>query len=163
MKKCRITFLGDNNSLIIGDNTSLNCVSFVSEDDNNIICIGNKTSICGKTELCAIEGTKIQIGQDCLFSGDLHFRTGDSHSIIDFDSNRLNASEDIIISDHVWVGTKVTCLKGVFVPPDCVVGACSLLNKKYVEPNSIIAGNPGRVVKNDVSWTRERVNYIKNN
>lgn len=35
-----------------------------------------------------------------------------------------------------------------------VVGACAVVTKKYKEGNCILAGNPARVVREDVSWER---------
>ena len=83
--------------------------------------------------------------------------TGDSHSIVDLEGKRLNTSESIRIGDHVWVGINVTCLKGVHIANNSVVGAGSLLNGSFSEENVVLAGNPARVVKTGVDWLRERI------
>ena len=70
---------------------------------------------------------------------------------------RINPSLSIGIGDHVWVGTKVTMLKGTQVPRDCVVGAGSLLCRAYEHPNCVIAGVPAKEVKQDIDWMRERI------
>ena len=116
----------------------MNQIELYTEDSNNEIVIGSHTSLCGKAHFEAIEGTKIHIGDNCLFSSDLHFRTGDSHSILNMQGERINKSQDIVIEDHVWVGTKVTCLKGVRVSRDSVVAATTTLCKDYDTPNVII-------------------------
>lgn len=157
IKNSTIIFHGNNNRIIIKDFSCLNQIELYTEDSNNEILIGSHTSLCGKAHFAAIEGTKIHIGDNCLFSGDLHFRTGDSHSILNMQGERINKSQDIIIEDHVWVGTKVTCLKGVHVSRDSVVAATTTLCKDYDAPNVIIGGVPGRIIKTDINWSCERI------
>lgn len=157
LNNCSINIYGNNNLIDISSGVLMNQVEFHIEDDYNKIIIGEKTSIQGKTHLAAIESTSIVIGKDCMFSSDIHFTTGDSHSIINLDGNRINKSEDITIGNHVWIGTKVTCLKGVIVPDNCIVGASTLLNKKYNQKKCIIAGNPCKVVSTDKDWLRKRI------
>lgn len=156
LKNCKIVIRGNDNIINIGNHCNFNQTMLCIEDDNNEIRIGNGTTIHGNTHLAAIESTKLIIGNDCMFSSDITFRTGDSHSIIDTNGRRLNYSKDIVISDHVWVGTKVICLKGVSVPKNCVIGANSLLTRKFSEENCIIAGNPANIIKNKTSCKRER-------
>lgn len=152
-----ITIHGNHNRIVIGDYSYLNEVELYMEDNDNRIQIGSHTSLCGKAHLATIEGTKILIGKNCLFSSELHFRTGDSHSIVNMQGERINPSKDIIIEDHVWIGTKVTCLKGVHVSKDTIVAATTTLCKEYNTPNVVIAGVPGKVTKTEVNWNIERI------
>lgn len=157
IRNSTIILHGNHNKVVIGDFSCLRDVEIYTEDSNNEIIIGSHTNLCGKTHLAAIEGTKILIGDNCLFSKDLHFRTGDAHSIVNMQGERINPSKDIVIEDHVWIGTKVTCLKGVRVSRDSMVAATTTLCKDYNVPNVIIAGVPGKVVKTDVNWAGERL------
>lgn len=157
IKNSTIVIRGNHNKITIKDRAYLNQVEFCMEDSGNEISIGERTSLCGKTHLATIEGTKIVIGDRCLFSSDLHFTTGDSHSIVDLQGERINPSKDIVIEDHVWIGTKVTCLKGVYISEDSIVAATTTLNKEYKTKNVIIGGVPGKVIKTDVNWAAERI------
>lgn len=179
LKKVHIDIKGKNNTVTIGDFSQLNGASIVIhgnnnhitigpwctlvgtelciEDSGNAITIGEHTRFLGKTHLAAIEGTNIFIGGDCLFSSDVHFRTGDSHSVLNLQGKRINPSEDIVIGDHVWVGTKVTCLKGVAVPSRSILGACTLVTGKFTEENCVLAGVPAKVVKRGVDWDIRRL------
>jgi len=152
-----IIFYGNNNKILLNDRSFLINVEFYTEDDNNEIVIGSHTSFFGNAHLAAIEGTKIIIGDNCMFAKDVHFRTGDSHSILNMQGERINESKDIIIDDHVWFGTKVTCLKGVHVSKDSIVAATTTLNKEYNVNNVIIGGVPGKIIKTDVNWAEERI------
>lgn len=154
---CSIYISGNNNHIVISSRAGLNKTDLHMEDDNNKIFIGENTSFFGDTQLAAMEGTSIRIGEDCMFSSDIQFRTGDSHSIIDFNGKRLNPSENIYIGNHVWVGTKVICLKGVHIADNCIVGAGSLLTKKFNEENVIVAGNPAKIVKHNINWLVKRI------
>jgi len=154
---CTFYIFGSNNTIRIDKWCSLTNAEFYIEDDNNEIVIGEHTVIAGKTHLAAIEGTKISIGQDSLFSSDVDLRTGDSHSLLNLEGKRINRSEDIVIGDHVWVGTKATCLKGAQVPAHSVVGACSLVTGRFDKPNCVLAGVPAKVVKEGVDWSNNRI------
>ncbi len=157
LKNCSIVIYGSNNTIRIGKHTFLKDVELYMEDNGNEIHIGEHTSLCGKGHFAAIEGTKIKIGDQCLFSGKLHFRTGDSHSILNMEGERINPSKDIEIGNHVWIGTHVTCLKGVFVADNSMVAANCTLNKRYEEPNCIIGGLPGKVLKQNINWCGKRI------
>lgn len=157
LKNCTIIISGNHNTIKIGKHCGFNNVGLFTEDDGNTIEIGEYTNIISDVDMSAIEGTRIIIGKNCLFSNDLHFRTGDSHSIVDMSGQRINPSEDIIIGDHVWIGTKVTCLKGVQIADNCVVAATTTLCKKYTTPNCLIGGVPGKVLKENISWDAARL------
>lgn len=158
LKHCRIFVSGNNNRIHIGSGGLFVETEFYIEDNNNTISVGKQACFCGETQLAAIEGTKIEVGSDCLFSSNIRFRTGDSHSIIDSESGeRINPSADIVIGEHVWVGSNVTCLKGVEVASNCIVGTSALLTKKYSEPGCVLVGIPAEVSKRNITWQHERV------
>ena len=157
LKNCSIIISGNNNIIHIGKWSTLINAEMCIEDDGNEIILGEHTRILGKTHLAAIEGTKILVGKDSMFSSDVHFRTGDSHSILDINGKRINGSDDIVLGEHVWVGTKVTCLKGARVPDHSIIGACALVTGKFQTPNCVLAGVPAKIVKENVNWSIHRV------
>jgi maltose O-acetyltransferase len=55
-------------------------------------------------------------------------------------------SADITIGDGVWIGARVTILPGVRIGAGAVIGACALVNRD-VEPNTLVAGVPARLVR----------------
>lgn len=157
MKNCTIRILGSHNTITIGEHSTLNQTDLHLENDRNQVIIGRHTDLYGPTSAAVIEGTTLKIGDDCMFSGDLHIRTGDSHSVVNMEGKRINPSKDIVIGDHVWIGTKVTCLKGVHVPENCIVAATTTLCGRYDQKNAVIAGVPGKIVKTGVNWSPERL------
>lgn len=147
----QIQFFGENNTVKIEHDCVLRNVD-IWISDGGIIEVGHNTHFSGKTHMACIEGKKVHIGERCLFSDTITFRTGDSHSILDSDGKRINKAKDITIGDHVWIGQQVIVLKGSAVGADSIVGTGSLLTGKTYDSNSIIAGIPAKIVKQHVSW-----------
>ena len=52
----------------------------------------------------------------------------------------------IRIYHDVWIGVRTTILAGVTIEENCLVGACSLVNRN-IPPRSIASGNPVRILK----------------
>lgn len=154
MKNCTIYINGSNNDIIIGKKVSMNKVDIVVENSNNQINVDDECSFCARILLAVMEETKILIGKHCMFSTDIQLRTGDSHVITDSSCSRINYSEDIIIGNHVWIGTRVVLLKSVVIPDACIIGACSLVTKQFAEGGCVIGGNPAKVIKKEVNWIR---------
>ena len=157
LRNCSFNIFGSDNTIIIGENARIINTTFHQEDNKNTISVGNNTNICGKTELACIEGTDIEIGNDCLFSSNIFFRTGDSHSVTDLNGKRINPSKNIKIDNHVWIGQSVTITKGVSIPQNCIIGIGSIVTKRFEEENSAIGGNPAKIIKRGVNWDTTRI------
>ena len=123
--------------------------------NDNEIRVGKDFDCHSSTELATLEGTKIIIGNDTLFSSNIKFRTGDSHCVLDASSRRrTNLSKDIILGNHVWVGNSVIVLKGSIIGDNSIIAIGSVLTGKTYPANCIIGGNPAKVIKNNVDWDR---------
>lgn len=157
LKNTNIYITGNNNVVRVGKWTSFWNAEVCIEDDGNEVSIGNHTKIMGKTQLAAMEGTRLIIGSECGFSTDIIMRTGDSHSILDMEGRRFNASKDIILEDHIWVGIKVICMKGTYVSRNSILAAGAVVSGKFMEPNCIIGGVPGKVIKKGIEWCTPRI------
>lgn len=179
LKHVKIRFQGSGNTVIVGDYSQLSNVEvyisgsgnvveigswctlvktvFCLEDDGNRITIGQGSRLLGSAELAAIESTQITIGRDCLFSSEIVFRTGDSHSLLELSGKRINPSRDIVVGDHVWIGMRAVVLKGVRIGADSVVGACALVTDSCPEKNCVLAGVPAKVVKTGINWYIRRL------
>lgn len=157
LRNCTIKIFGDNNNINIGRDVGAMDLNLWIEDRDNGIEIGNGTTVNGKTHIACIEGTSVTIGSDCMFSSNISLVTGDSHSILDKTGTRINPSKDIMIGNHVWIGKENTILKGVTISDNSIVGAKSLVTKIFNEENVIIAGNPAKIIKAGINWSRERI------
>lgn len=148
---------GNNNTIEIGTDSSVIQGDLYIEDDGNKIEIGNNTRMCGKIHLACTESKNIKIGDSCLFSSEIVFRTGDSHSLVDMEGNRINPAADVEIGDHVWVGYRVLINKGVYIAPNNMIGTGAIVTKKFEESNTVIAGVPAKVVKRNTNWVTQRI------
>lgn len=176
--------IGSGHSLIIGDNTILNdtvihmtgrnnkiiigsnCIigqgcSFWCEGVNAVIEIGDNTTFTRDIHLNAQEDNKkIAIGNDCMFSNTIIIRTSDSHPIYDNQGNRINFADDVIIGNHVWIAPNSKVMKGSIIGDGSIIGSDTMVTKTL--PNNCLAvGHPARIVKSDISWSREDV-VLKN-
>ncbi len=60
-----------------------------------------------------------------------------------------SANAPIIIGENCWIGANVRICKGVTIGDNSIVAACSVVTKD-VPANSIVAGNPAKVVKTGI-------------
>lgn len=154
-----IRIMGNNNKIYFEENVFVGpkC-SFWMEGDNIEIRIGKKTTFTGSCHINAQEkGSRIIIGDDCMFSNNIIVRSSDSHPIIDINSRqRINPARNVVIGNHVWIAPQAIIMKGCIVGNGAIVGSRAVLTKEYPQ-NSLILGVPGRVVKENITWTREHV------
>ncbi len=157
LESCHIIIHGNNNRIKIGKSVKTS-VNITIEDDNNRVLLGDRFRGGANSELAAIEGTTISFGSDCMLSGNICLRTGDSHSILDSTTlKRTNRSRSIVIGEHVWIGNTVLIFKGVQIGAHSIVGGGSVVSGKTYPEHSLIAGNPAVVVRENVDWMDERI------
>lgn len=88
---------------------------------------------------------KIQIGKDCAISWNVNMIAYDLHAYQDKDFYG-----DIKVGDKVWIGANATILKNVEIGEGCIVAANSLVTSGSYPSNSLIAGNPAKVIKENI-------------
>lgn len=171
---------GNDNKIVVGNNTRLNGTSFRIVGNNNIIefgenvnigkgCsfwaegnniriyVGNHTTFTQKIHVNAQEdNSQILIGDDCMFSNTIIIRTSDSHPIYNSDNIRINPAKSINIGEHVWIAPNTKIMKGVTIGSGSIIGSDTIVTKDL--PSNILAvGHPAKVVKTGVRWTRESI------
>lgn len=98
----------------------------------------------------------ISIGDNVFIAKNVTIRTSDGHTLIDANThNPLNPTQNVVINDNVWIGLNSTILKGANIPKGSVVGACSLVNKRFEKKNSLIVGMPAKVIKENITWAKQ--------
>jgi acetyltransferase-like isoleucine patch superfamily enzyme len=144
----------DGAELIIGNLCEIQG-RIIVESGSKLI-IGDGLVCNGDIRIQVAEGGTVLIGNDCLFANPQIFNS-DMHSIYSIDSNdRINKARNIVIGDRVWLATNTLILKGTSLCSDTVVGAGTVVSGKF-QKNVIIAGNPGKVVRENVVWSRTLV------
>jgi acetyltransferase-like isoleucine patch superfamily enzyme len=144
---------GKNSTIKIKGIKVLNSILRIYCGDDADILIGSNQLMNGSINISAHEKSKITIGENCLWANTMIW-SSDMHKIIDLESNeRINHAQDITVGNHVWFGEGALILKGSLIHDNCIIGAHSVITKStFCNPNSIIAGNPARIVKTNVSW-----------
>lgn len=94
---------------------------------------------------------RIAIGKHCLLAARVSVRDFDGHPL---DAGRRRANEPtppegirpICIGNDVWIGAGAIILKGVRIGDRAVIGAGAVVTRD-VAADTVVAGNPARVVK----------------
>lgn len=157
IKESLIKISGSNCVVRIGENAYVSGAELWIEDNGCELNIGKNTFVGHHSHFaCTENGSQLKVGNDCMISSYVQIRTGDSHSVLDADNNRINAAADVEISDHCWLGQGVRVLKGTFLHPETIVATGAIVHGLY-KPNVILAGNPAKIIRENVTWDRRRL------
>ncbi len=143
---------GNRNFLVLKSGVKLRSGNIVIRGDDCNIEIGEDTTFGGIRIVNAGNYTSIKIGSDCLFADQIELWASDTHNIFDAGNQIINREKNVFIGNKVWVGSRVIVLKGITIENGSIIGMGSVVVKD-VPANSVSAGNPNRVIKNNVSWS----------
>ena len=133
-----------------------------------LICRGTYIGVGAGRELKLNEGVYVghetYIATRCGLEVGRGTLIGHQTIIIDYDGHPIfypgqavaedtygGTHKEIVIEENVWIGFRCTILKGVRIGKGSIVGANSSVTSD-VPPYSIVAGNPARVIKENISW-----------
>lgn len=122
----------------------------------DIICFKNSNLELGSgffNSNIKIRCTKsIKIGKNVFISHDVTIMDSDAHYI---DYAGYEETKPVTIGDNVWIGTRVTILKGVNIGDGAVIGAGSVVTRD-IPANCIAVGSPAKVIKENIKWRGKR-------
>ena len=145
----------------IGENVIINSRSgsnLVGRTNPTIFqCLGEGRITIGNNSGCSFavlsSKSSIHIGQNAKIGGNARIYDHDFHAL-DHLSRRETATDTascktapVTIEDDVLIGANAIILKGVVVGERSVIGAGSVVSLKQIPPDSLVVGNPARVVK----------------
>lgn len=92
------------------------------------------------------------IGDDCLLGWNTQFVDDNFHTVASAGIRPAPTAGEIRIGNRVWVGNHAMIGRGVQIADGCVVAAGSVVTRPILEPGSLIAGVPARVIRTGVEW-----------
>lgn len=154
-------------SVVLGDNVTLNSrnegyhlnmhnpVKLMADMPGAVIEIGADTRIHG---VCIHAYLSVRIGRGCLIAANTQIFDGSGHDLaLGSPESRIHtrgSAKPVRIGDHVWVGANVLILPGVTIGDGSVIAAGSVVTSD-VPANSLVGGNPARVLKTHAQATPE--------
>lgn len=111
------------------------------------IVIGNNVGISGATIYAR---KSVTIGDNTMIGGNVKILDNDFHPIeiearLADDKEKIG-TKPIVIGKNCFIGCNSIILKGTVLGDGCVVGAGAVVSGKF-EDNSLIVGNPARIIK----------------
>ena len=96
--------------------------------------------------LVALDVAKIAIGDDVQFGPNVQLLTPTHPTDAKLRRSKWEAARPITIADNAWLGGGAIVLAGVSIGENAIVGAGAVATKD-VPPNTLVVGNPARVVR----------------
>lgn len=97
---------------------------------------------------------EIEFGKNVIVSWDCLIMDTDFHRIFDVNGNHVNANKKVFVGDNCWIGARSSILKGAYLADHSIVGLGSVVVNKYETKNTIMAGNPIKIIKKNVTWKK---------
>lgn len=116
-----------------------------------VIKLGNNFKISASSIIMCKKS--VTIGNDVLISWGTTITDTDWHHICDSEGKTINADDEVIIDEHVWIGSNVMILKGSRILKDSVVAAGAIITKAFGETN-ILLGNTNQVLRRNINWVK---------
>lgn len=178
-----ITFKGTNNILYCEGNVKLVGAKFAFEGNNSIVYlssslnsqysftlviyndstffIGREGNMSSPININIQESQNVIIGAECSLSSGVNIRTADIHPIYDNQAKqRVNYAKSVFIGDHVWIGHLAYISRGVQIGSGAIVENNSFLpHNAKIPSNSLVLGNPAKIERKDVFFTKEFLGY----
>ncbi len=130
-----------------GNGSSFDPTTSVIPHYQNIF-IGDNVYI-GPYAILSADDVKITIGDDTIIGPGLYIMAGDH--LFDkpgeyYHTSTKGVNKDVTIGRNVWIGARVTILKGIKIHDSSVIGAGSVVTRDVPE-FSVVAGNPAKFIR----------------
>ena len=105
----------------------------------------------------------VNIDCNCMLSHNISLSDSDTHPIYDKETKQIinKPLKGIDIGNNVWIGQDVVIMKGTVIPSGCIIGRASVVTSSLkANSNSIIAGIPAKMVKENIYWNKYDSNFF---
>ncbi len=131
--------------MIVGDRVRLDGTTVrldLACFDGAALTIGDRTYINYGSSIAAV--TRVEIGAECMIGQYAIIMDSDHHDALDRSARGKTAP--VIIEDKVWLGARVTVLRGAHIGTGAVIGAHSVVTGD-IPAFTLAVGVPARVVR----------------
>jgi len=142
------TFLNIQGKLILKGNYSIGRGCRFDIGKNATVSIGEGGYINANSKIIIMHD--LTIGNNCAIAWDCQFLDEDFHTINY--KNKITRPKKISIGNNVWIGAGVKIYEGTIIADGCVIASNSIVRGFFNKENTIIGGNPAKVIKENVSW-----------
>ena len=98
--------------------------------------------------LCTIlDCNEVHLGHHVMIGPAVQMYTSAHHLLAETRNQGWEVAKPIVIEDNVWLGGGAILLPGVKIGRNAVVGAGAVVSRS-VPANTVVAGNPARVIRN---------------
>ena len=108
--------------------------------------------------LTLVDDGNIDIGDNVMFAPNVTVITATHPVLPSLREKGLQFNVDVKICSNVWIGAGAIMMPGITVGENSVVGAGSVVTKD-VPPNTVVVGNPARVLRE--IGERDRLYYFR--
>ncbi len=151
--------LQKNSELHLGPNVSIMPGAYLSAWPNQHLIF--EEDVATGTELYISTSCGLRISKGTMIGHQVTIMDYDGHPIfkrtdgvvLEQDNPYGGAMQPITIGPHVWIGFRCTILKGVTIGEGAIIGANSVVTRD-IPPFTIAAGNPAKVILEEVQWRR---------
>ena len=161
IKYLTVSISDDNNQLLIGEDlhtpypaTINNVYIFIGRGNCNVVIGDNPVIQPGVVISCIEPNFKCYISKNVKIAGDVKIYAADSHPIRDSITGKVinygKNKRKLKIGDNCWLGMNSFISKNTELPNFTIVGAQSFVSGHFEKTNTIIAGNPAKVIKENV-------------
>lgn len=93
-----------------------------------------------------LDVNRVTIGNNVMVGPRVGFYTAGHPIVADIRIEDLEFGSPIVVEDNVWIGGSAVILPGVTIGKNAIVGAGAVVTKD-VHANSIVGGNPAKVIR----------------